>query len=82
MHAHPASFWLALVPCAVAGALAIGIAISALCANIAVSAAAADAQSSYQFANLSAKGDRLSLPSDHLDTKPHETVRSSAARWL
>ena len=60
--AHPARFWLALVPCAVAGALAIGIAISALCANLAVSAAAADAQSSYQFANLSAKGDRLSLP--------------------
>ena len=61
MRAHPARLW-SVVLCAGASALAIGIAISALCASIAVSAAAADVQSSYQVANLSAKGDRLSLP--------------------
>ena len=62
MEARPARFWSSLVLCAVVGTLAIGIAISTLCASVAVSAAAVDTRSSYQVANLSAKGDQLSLP--------------------
>jgi hypothetical protein len=61
MRAHPARFWSALVLCAVAGTLAMGIAVSALCTSFAVSAAAADTRSAHQIANVSAKGDRLSL---------------------
>ena len=78
MHACHARFWSAFVLTAVVSTLAIGIAISALCASIAVSVAATDTQSSYQVANLSAKGDRLGpVCTENLDS--HISVVQPAA---
>ena len=78
---HPARFWLALVPCAVAGALAIGIAISAR-ANLACFSCCGRRSIVLSIRQFVCKRRSVQPPSDHLDTKPHETVRSAAARWL